>query len=71
MIYIYASVFSKSFSLTRSLIHSLLSRITEKALERDKFMSPEEAKDFGLIDRVLSHPPPTEQTPSTDDKVDS
>lgn len=34
-------------------------------------MSPEEAKDFGLIDRVLSHPPPTEQTPSTDDKVDS
>ena len=24
-----------------------------KALERDKFMSPNEAKDFGLIDRVV------------------
>ena len=34
-------------------------------------MSPEEAKDFGLIDRVLSHPPLTEQTPLTDDKSDN
>ena len=24
-----------------------------KALERDKFMSPNEAKDFGLIDQVV------------------
>ncbi len=24
-----------------------------KALERDKFMTPEEAKDFGLIDEVV------------------
>ena len=29
----------------------------EEALERDNFLSPEEAKEFGLIDRVLSHPP--------------
>ncbi|XP_046846237.1 ATP-dependent Clp protease proteolytic subunit-like [Xenia sp. Carnegie-2017] len=29
----------------------------EEALERDNFLSPEEAKDFGLIDRVLSQPP--------------
>ena len=28
-----------------------------EALERDHFMSPEEAKDFGLIDKVLAHPP--------------
>ena len=34
-------------------------------------MSPEEAKDFGLIDRVLSHPPPTEQTLPTDGTADS
>ena len=34
-------------------------------------MSPEEAKDFGLIDRVLSHPPPTEQAPPTDDTAAS
>ena len=25
----------------------------EKAMERDNFMSPEEAKDFGLIDRII------------------
>lgn len=34
-------------------------------------MSPEEAKDFGLIDRVLSHPPPMEQTSLEDNKADS
>lgn len=69
---VYASVFSKPFSFTRSLIHFFfLFRTSEKGLERDKFMSPEEAKDFGLIDRVLSHPPPTEQTPPTDDIADS
>lgn len=28
----------------------------ESNMERDKFMSPEEAKDFGLIDNVLTHP---------------
>ena len=25
----------------------------EKAMERDNFMSPEEAKDFGLIDKII------------------
>ena len=25
----------------------------KKALERDNFMSPEEAKEFGLIDKVV------------------
>ena len=34
-------------------------------------MSPDEAKDFGLIDRVLSHPPSMEKTPSSEDTVDS
>jgi ATP-dependent Clp protease, protease subunit len=32
--------------------------IIEQALERDKFMSPEEAKSFGLIDEVVSSRPP-------------
>ena len=31
--------------------------LAEEALERDNFLSPEEAKEFGLIDRVLSQPP--------------
>lgn len=25
-------------------------------MERDKFMSPKEALEFGLIDKILSHP---------------
>lgn len=29
-------------------------------MERDKFMSPEEAKSFGLIDRVMERPPQVE-----------
>ena len=59
------------FLLLAHLFIFFLFRISEKGLERDKFMSPEEAKDFGLIDRVLSHPPPTEQALPTDDTVGS
>lgn len=29
----------------------------ESSMERDKFMSPLEAKEFGLIDNVLAQPP--------------
>lgn len=29
----------------------------ESAMERDRYMSPMEAQDFGLIDKVLVHPP--------------
>ena len=32
----------------------------EEAMERDRFMSPEEAKDFGLIDHVVVDRPHTE-----------
>ena len=45
--------------------------LAEKELERDKFLSADEAKDFGLVDRVLSHPPLTESPLSNGDKVDS
>jgi len=35
----------------------------EQAMERDKFMNPSEAKDFGILDLVLEHPPlPTNET---------
>ena len=27
------------------------------SLERDKFMNPQQALEFGLIDKVLEHPP--------------
>ncbi len=31
--------------------------LIESSLDRDKFMSPEEALEFGLIDKILEHPP--------------
>ncbi|XP_042201676.1 ATP-dependent Clp protease proteolytic subunit, mitochondrial, partial [Callorhinchus milii] len=31
--------------------------VLEGAMERDRYMSPVEALDFGIIDRVLVHPP--------------
>jgi ATP-dependent Clp protease protease subunit len=39
-------------------------KVIEDAMERDKFMSPEEAKEFGLIDHVVVNRPPApkEQT---------
>lgn len=41
----------------RALISALLSCLSESVMERDRYMSPMEAQDFGLIDRVLVHPP--------------
>ena len=40
----------------------------EQNMERDKFMSPYEAKDFGLIDKILEHPP---KEPQIDDETKS
>jgi ATP-dependent Clp protease, protease subunit len=38
--------------------------VVEAALERDKFLSPQEAKEFGLIDEVvLNRPPRDDQKP--------
>ncbi|XP_072027291.1 ATP-dependent Clp protease proteolytic subunit, mitochondrial-like [Amphiura filiformis] len=35
--------------------------IIAESMERDRFMSPQEALDFGLIDQVLEHPPLPEE----------
>jgi ATP-dependent Clp protease protease subunit len=35
--------------------------VIQAAVERDKFMSPEEAKTFGLIDEVMNNRPPREE----------
>lgn len=40
--------------------------VIEKAMERDNFMDPEEAKEFGLIDEVL-----TKRSPADDDNAKS
>jgi ATP-dependent Clp protease protease subunit len=29
----------------------------ERAMDRDKFMTPEEAKDFGIVDEIIVHRP--------------
>lgn len=34
-------------------------------MERDNFMSPTEAKEFGIIDKVLAHPMQEESTEET------
>ena len=50
---------------TRALLNGIYVRHTgqpieaiEQALERDKFLSPDEAKAFGLIDEVVANRPP-------------
>lgn len=30
--------------------------LKEQVMERDKFMSAPEAKDFGILDKILAHP---------------
>ena len=43
----------------------------ENAMERDKFMSSEEAKEFGLIDHVVeSRPPSLKVGAESDEKTD-
>lgn len=37
----------------------------EENMERDKFMSPTEAKEFGLIDTVLTRPAKTQESSTT------
>jgi len=40
----------------------------EEAVERDNFMSPEEAKKFGLIDAVIEQRPPTDAAATPGEK---
>jgi len=42
--------------------------VIEGAMERDKFMSPEEAKAFGLIDEVVTHRPTPQGEKGGDEK---
>jgi ATP-dependent Clp protease protease subunit len=39
-------------------------KVIEEAMERDKFLSPDEAKTFGLIDEVVQNRPPREDGPA-------
>ncbi len=44
--------------------------VIEGAMERDKFMSPEEAKEFGLIDHVVVNRPPLPKDPADEAEAD-
>jgi ATP-dependent Clp protease protease subunit len=46
----------------KSLLHSLYAHHTgqsldviTKSMERDNFMSPQQAKDFGIVDHIVTH----------------
>ncbi|XP_020286082.1 ATP-dependent Clp protease proteolytic subunit, mitochondrial [Pseudomyrmex gracilis] len=43
----------------------------EKCMERDNYMSPTEAKEFGLIDKILAHPMQDETTKDATEKTES
>ncbi len=44
--------------------------VIEAAVERDKFLAPEEAKEFGLIDEVVAHRPGSEDESGDENKGD-
>jgi ATP-dependent Clp protease protease subunit len=58
-------IHAKDILATRSRLNEIYVRHTgqvlkeiESAMERDKFMSPDDAKAFGLIDEVVINRPP-------------
>jgi len=55
---------AKEITYLKKIINSLYAKhtnqpieIIEQSMERDRYMNPEEAKEFGLIDAVLTRPP--------------
>ena len=45
--------------------------VIEEAMERDRFLAPEDAKEFGIIDEVVSdRPVPTDEDETSGDKKD-
>jgi ATP-dependent Clp protease, protease subunit len=54
-------IYAKEFELTKRRLNEIYVKHTgrdfksvEEALERDNYMGPEEAKSFGLIDKILT-----------------
>ena len=63
------AIHAKEILQTRARLNEIYARHTgqtvktiEDAVERDKFLSPDEAKAFGLIDEVVVNRPPREET---------
>ncbi len=60
-------IHAREILATRARLNGIYARHTgqaldviEEAMERDRFMTPEEAKEFGLIDQVVEHRRPTD-----------
>lgn len=45
--------------------------VVAKSMERDNFMSPLQAKEFGIIDKVLAHPMQEETAEATIEKTEN
>ncbi|GLJ39794.1 hypothetical protein SUGI_0813360 [Cryptomeria japonica] len=66
---------AKEILKTRERLNGLYAKHTgqeidriEKCMERDMFMSPDEAKEFGLVDEVIEHRPISLVTDAVDTK---
>ena len=60
-------IHAKEILATRAQLNEIYAKHTdqalsviEEAMERDRFMTPQEAKEFGLIDHVVERRPPTD-----------
>lgn len=45
--------------------------LAARSMERDNFMSPTQAKEFGIIDKVLAHPMQEETAKAAIEKTDN
>lgn len=45
--------------------------VAARSMERDNFMSPTQAKEFGIIDKVLAYPMQEETAEATMEKTDN
>ncbi len=70
-------IHAKEILATRARLNEIYTRHTgqtleviEEAMERDRFMTPEEAKEFGLIDHVVEHRRPTDAAGVEDNDTD-
>lgn len=45
--------------------------VIEQNMDRDKFLTPEEAREFGLIDEIVAHRPISGETPESGDSEES
>ncbi|KDD71753.1 hypothetical protein H632_c4457p0, partial [Helicosporidium sp. ATCC 50920] len=55
------AIHAKEILKMRSVLNDLYVKHTEYTLERDFFMSAEEAKEFGLVDEVITSRPSHEE----------